>query len=277
MEETVTKIKHKLIEHYDADAEAYHDAHYRSSKTYSPLRFRQQYIEAMVSAADLPREARVLDVGCGPGELVTRLAQRGHNVWGIDISQGMIDLARNVLEAVPGFDQSRLAVGDIENLTFTDGFFDLVVASGVLEYQQTDTPAIREIHRVLKPNGIFILNVTNRYAYLNAFDATYRMLKRQAPVRVAMNFGKKHVLRRGEMHDLPDHRKHAPRQFDRTLQGSGFEKLSYNYFHFSPLPAPLDSILNKVCSPVGRAMEQLSTSPLAPLLAGGYIVMARKV
>src|SRR5262245_26573115 len=77
-----TLIKQRLVNHYDKDAKDYHAFHYaRWGEGYSPLQFRQRYIEAMIQSAGLPKGAKILDVGCGPGELLSALVGEGHDVW----------------------------------------------------------------------------------------------------------------------------------------------------------------------------------------------------
>jgi ubiquinone/menaquinone biosynthesis C-methylase UbiE len=95
-------------------------------------------------AAAKPR--RVLDVGCGPGELTERFAKEvGADVRAIDISPRMVELTR-----ARGID-ARIA--DVENLPFGDGEFDCVFAGWVLYHVPDVQKAIAECARVLKPGG----------------------------------------------------------------------------------------------------------------------------
>ena len=73
MKEAPEVIKQKLSRFYDQEAQGYHKIHYRTKVLYSPLAQRQKYIENMVEEVRTPRGAKVLDVGCGPGELVLSL------------------------------------------------------------------------------------------------------------------------------------------------------------------------------------------------------------
>ena len=58
-------IKRKLSEHYDRDATSYHHRNYLKATSYSPLQFRQHYIEQMIESGGIPRDSKILDVGCG--------------------------------------------------------------------------------------------------------------------------------------------------------------------------------------------------------------------
>ena len=277
MERHAHRLKKRLIHHYDQDARAYHEVNYGDPGSYSPLEFRHSYIEDMIEHASLPREARILDAGCGPGELVLSLTKKGYDVWGVDISEGMIDKARDVLKSGGFRLTDRLSVGDIEDIRFDDGFFDVVVASGVIEYQQDDHKALSEMKRVLGSGGYLILNVTNRYADIGTFEGLYRWSKKWGATRRVVGFVKERVLRKGKLHNFPDRRTHSPLQFNRTFAKYGFQKVSHNYFHFSLLPTPLDSVFSTVCKPVGKWMERFTVSRIAILLAGGYLAMFKKV
>ena len=276
MEADRATIKRKLTEHYDWDAADYHKRNYGNETAYSPLWFRQHYIEQMIESAGVPRDSTILDVGCGPGRLVLSLLKKGYRVWGVDISSSMIDEATELVRGngFPGFDQ--LAVGDIEALGFDKGFFDVVVASGVIEYQKNDAVALNEMNRVLADGGHLIVNVTNRYSCNHLFGAVYQRLKRLPLARSLLGTIKRHVLRRGELVIIPPARTHLPSRFDRILEAHGFKKLRHNYFDFTPLPAPFNALLYSLCLRVGEKMERLSTTALGRL-GGGYLVLAEKV
>jgi ubiquinone/menaquinone biosynthesis C-methylase UbiE len=274
MKADVATIKKRLVEHYDQTSRAYHQDHYLHAGEYSPLRYRQHYVEQMIASLRLPSGSRVLDVGCGPGELIMSLLKQGYEVRGIDISQGMVDEANRTVRENGFADRGLIALGDIERLDFEDGYFDVVVAAGVIEYQKQDDPALAEMNRVLKPGGHMILNVTNKYAYSTLFETPYRWLKKRGATRSVLASLKRTVATR-DLNDAPDRRTHAPRAFDRELEEYGFRKVAYNFFHFSPLPVPLDSVFAFVSKPLGRRMESLTNGPLE-MLGGGYLVMARK-
>ena len=254
---------------------SYHDGNYLREGPYSPLKFRQQYIERMIEERNLPTGAKILDVGCGPGELVLELTRKGYDAWGVDISSGMVVEARRTLEngGFPGFRQIR--VGDIEELDFPDQSCDVVVAAGVLEYLQEDARALSEMRRVLKKDGYLILNVTNRTSYLTYSEELYLWMKRQPFAKRMLNLAKEGILRQGAVSDFPWRRVHSPRQFDRELATLGLRKIKHNYFRFSPLPVPFDSLLRFLCGPAGRYMERLTESPIG-FIGGGYLVLCSK-
>ena len=97
----------------------------------------------------------LLDCGCGPGPLTLGFAEivAPGRVVGIDIEPTMIDQA-NELKSDGGPDNLKFQVGDIYDLSFEDGEFDVVFSSAVIEHLSDPVRALREVLRVTKPGGI---------------------------------------------------------------------------------------------------------------------------
>lgn len=267
-------IKQDLAQYYDGFAHDYEEINYRRKRLYSPLQYRQRYIEEMIEHLDLPRGAAVLDAGCGPGGLTLSLLKKGYDVWAVDISQVMADDAIKRINANGYPDWKQMRVGDIEELEFGDSFFDVVVAAGVIEYQKDDEKALAEFQRVLKTDRYLIVNVTNKYSPMVILGRPYTWLKSQPIGTAIFNFLKERILRRGQISQIPSRRTHSPRKFNRSLTEMGLKIVSHNYFGFSPLPSPFSELLIRVCEPVGAWMENLTSSPFG-FLGGGYLVLTR--
>ncbi|MBV9278955.1 MAG: class I SAM-dependent methyltransferase [Chloroflexi bacterium] len=138
---------------------------------------------------------RALDAACGTGRYARWLAERGHEVVGIDASEEMLALAR---DKVPG---ARFLRGELDALDLRDASMDLVVCALALTHLPALDRAIAELGRVLAPGGRLILSdvhplcaalglhaffrsadggrgcIRNRYhplsAYLSAFKAAH--------------------------------------------------------------------------------------------------------
>jgi SAM-dependent methyltransferase len=101
----------------------------------------------------LARDARVLDVGCGPGTITAGLADRvpqGH-VTGIDAAEEIIDEARSTAGNRGNLD---FATGDVYALDYPDASFDVVHAHQVLQHLGDPVRALREMRRVTRPGGL---------------------------------------------------------------------------------------------------------------------------
>lgn len=266
--------KHDIEQYYEEQAAEYDREFYLSEAPYPTLKFRHQYILDMVRSLGLPPDARILDVGCGPGEMVIDLIGGDREIYGVDISAEMIGRAQARLEALDDVRNTViLETGDIEALAFPDQHFDLIIASGVVEYLEDDVAWSREVRRTLKPGGYLILNVTNKLAIRKWTEPFVEALKASEPVRRALGFVKERVLGRGPLHYFPFRpRKHSPRTFDAFLASLGFEKVSHAYFDFSLLPAPFDVLLPSF----RKRLERYSKRNMV-LNGVGYIVCAKLV
>jgi ubiquinone/menaquinone biosynthesis C-methylase UbiE len=119
---------------------------------------------ADIAVAASPGPLRVLDVGCGSGYLLRRLADRfpqARELAGIDPAPGMVEAARG---ASRGDERLRFAAGAAEQLQFADGTFDLVVSTTSFDHWADQRAGLSECARVLAPNGHLVL--TDRFSGL---------------------------------------------------------------------------------------------------------------
>src|SRR6187455_654207 len=89
--------------------------------------------------------ARVLDVGCGVGQVVARLSEAGFEAYGVDVSEPSIGRAKKFCE--------RCQVYDGKRLPFPDNYFDSAGALNVLEHVDEPESFIQEVVRVVAPSG----------------------------------------------------------------------------------------------------------------------------
>ena len=109
----------------------------------------------------LPKRSIILEVGCGAGLMTIQLAHRGYVVDAIDSSEAMVERTlRGVIESGVG-DRVRVFRGDVNSLPFEDDRFTLVLATGVLPWLDSPSPAVWEMSRVVKPGGYVITNSDN--------------------------------------------------------------------------------------------------------------------
>jgi SAM-dependent methyltransferase len=102
--------------------------------------------------------ARVVDIGCGIGRALTFGTQMGLEMWGIDLSERAVGVARDWLGRSLGpAARERVVAGDIRALPWADQFFDHAVSDSALDSMRfvIAQAAIVEFVRVLKPRGYF--------------------------------------------------------------------------------------------------------------------------
>ncbi len=98
---------------------------------------------------------RVLDVGCGPGTITLDLAARVSPglVVGIDVAEEVLAKAE-ALRAERGVANAEFLAGDVYRLDFPDSSFDVAHAHQVLQHLTDPVAALRELRRVLRPDGV---------------------------------------------------------------------------------------------------------------------------
>jgi ubiquinone/menaquinone biosynthesis C-methylase UbiE len=115
--------------------------------------------EPIVRGYSLPEKAAILDVGCGTGEISSRLAETfpGASVIGIDLIEAHLDLARRRYSALSS--RLRFQHGDAFELPFAPASFDLVVCRHMLQAVPHPERVLAELTRVTRPGGILHLVV----------------------------------------------------------------------------------------------------------------------
>jgi SAM-dependent methyltransferase len=127
----------------------------------------RQFVFEAVAAAK-PR--RVLEVGGGEGELAQRLVgELGVELVGIDQSEAMVEIQR-----AQGIDAR---VGNVQDLPFADGEFDLVVAAWMLYHVPDLDRGLTEVARVLRPGGVLVA-ATNSLQHM---EELWALAQRERP------------------------------------------------------------------------------------------------
>lgn len=105
---------------------------------------------------------RVLDAGCGMAYGAAMLAEAGAAaVTGVDLAEAVLEAARATVPA-----GVELLAGDVRELPFEDGVFDLVVCFEVVEHIAEQGRAFAEFRRVLAPGGVLLASSPNRDVYV---------------------------------------------------------------------------------------------------------------
>lgn len=113
-------------------------------------------LTAMLHAARLQNDKRVLDIGCGAGHTALAFAAHVAEVQGVDLTPEMLDQAhrlaaeRNITNVF--FEQSNVV-----NLPFPAASFDIVTSRYSAHHYADPVGALREVARVLQPDGVFFL------------------------------------------------------------------------------------------------------------------------
>lgn len=109
------------------------------------------------------KDTVVLDAGGGTGRWSVPMAQAGCQVHLVDISEGMLNRAKNKVKQKRLQDKVIIRKADITDLPYPEETFDLVFADQVLFIFENKDEVLREFHRVLRKGGVMIVSVPNRY------------------------------------------------------------------------------------------------------------------
>lgn len=90
---------------------------------------------------------RFLDFGCGTGKQLKVAKKYFDEIYGIDCSSRMLDIAKK--------ETPNVVLGDIANTSYQSNYFDFINCFSVLHHLYEVNPVIEEAYRLLKPNGIF--------------------------------------------------------------------------------------------------------------------------
>lgn len=244
-------------------------------------------VHALVAAA-LPAPSATtpgiaLDAGCGTGAQTAILARLGYHPHGLDLSAGLLALARARLP------DARLARGCLEQLPYRDAVFDAITCCGsTLSFVDDPAAALRELGRVLRPGGRLLLECEHKWSLDLAWAAA------SALVGDPLGYGLPlpmlwQQLRHGDGCVLPypgygPLRLFTRGELDRLLGAAGLVAvdawgihsatglLPSTVLHRAQLPRALRGVYARLCA----ADRALAHVPAARAVASSLVLLARK-
>jgi ubiquinone/menaquinone biosynthesis C-methylase UbiE len=268
-------LKQSAVEFFRSRSTVYNER-YSVKAAGDLLWIRHDAILRIVESWGLPRGSRMLDLGCGPGLMTRELAKMGYTGVGVDASPAMIEHCTEQARAGGISDTWTYQVGDVEAVPLPEGSFDGAICSGVIDYLPADDKLLAEAARVLKPEGRFLLCVTNKFGYTVSLSTPIYWIEKIPGVhslasRMRSIFvGGKHGAM--EFNFLP--RKHRPAAARNALARHGFRVESDKYVHFSVLPAPLCTLTSKLNLGIDEKLNALDRTPLR-VIGSCYILNTR--
>jgi 2-polyprenyl-3-methyl-5-hydroxy-6-metoxy-1,4-benzoquinol methylase len=122
-------------------------------------RYLLQDIDEMIRQTSIGRDAKILDAGCGGGFILKELYERGHqNIWGFDLSESGIHLARQTYPEI----KDRFEIHDAYSVnlpkSFQQGKYDLILSIEVVEHLYSPQEYLRNVSFWLKEGGFLLIS-----------------------------------------------------------------------------------------------------------------------
>lgn len=133
------------------------------SKFHPYLHGRQRKVLEMIDSLKLAKGSSCLELGTGGGQNAVKYAQMGFNVHGVDNSEELLKNTRKLILLQKNLKFSKVDLNS--ELPFEDSSFDLVVVVGTLQYLMEPSACIKEVNRVLKKGGYFIVCQRNALSF----------------------------------------------------------------------------------------------------------------
>jgi SAM-dependent methyltransferase len=257
------------------------------------------------------RRGKLVDLGCGGGELCAHAADLGFEVVGVDIAGGMIGEAERRRHTLSEAGQRRLRLheGDALASGLPAGVADAVTAIGLVEYLDSDDQFFREAARLLRPGGVLVVSCRNRLFNVASLNH-YTQLEIEAGTAGALlaelrdfasDAGGPQRLKEfatrlreavdeldealaedaGEAH-LPagpvavpsfarPRRQHSPRELAMAAAAHGFSSPAFMAVHPHPLPPTFEAISPRFYNRLATALEVFERTPASLVWSSAFL------
>lgn len=136
---------------------------FRQRDDFGPFDSNVQFVER---TGVLSRQAKILEVGSGKGRLLNHFFKQGYDIRGVELNREYIAASRALFGELP------VSAVDSEQLPAADKSLDIVMSFDVFEHLPDTDSHLREVNRVLKPGGYYLLQTPNKWT--NAAFETFR-------------------------------------------------------------------------------------------------------
>jgi ubiquinone/menaquinone biosynthesis C-methylase UbiE len=266
----------RLDAHFSAEAGYWDTLYVRRDVRSEKFTRRLERALRAVDLHKLPADAAALEVGCGAGQATLELARRFRRVDAVDTAPWMIELTSRRVAAA-GLDGAvRVRRGDVYELPYQEGSFDLVLGLGLMPWLQSPAAGLAELTRVLAPGGYLVISFDNRHRLPNLVDPLLSpwLAGIRAPVR--RRLAAAHLDRWSSA--APGATRHSRSEMRTLAAAAGLQAISLEGIGFGPLTFLGRPFLPENAMLRGdRALQRVADSwrPLQAL-AVQHLLVARK-
>jgi len=201
---------------------------------------REKEVNFIVKELNLAEGKLILDLACGYGRHANKLAALGHDVTGVDITEGFLEIAKKEAKEIGV--KVRYILQDMREINFNNEFDCAISMSTAFGYFEDDEnfKVLENVSRALKKGGLFLLDLTNRDFILRNF-LPYIVIEKGKDYMIDINkfdpvegksYDRRVVFRNGVIKEKPFFvRQYAPTEIRDLLNKAGLkvQKIFGNY------------------------------------------------
>ncbi len=256
---------------------------------------------------------KILDFGCGTGQLVLDLIEKGYDCKGLDISPEMISEAKSHLTSKKlNLDpDSVFSVSDFYSFD-TDETFDGVTAMGFLEYLEEDKPFFSKVKNLLNDEGYAFVECRNRlfnlfsgnqytlessksgdlekmipqldkiekYSPIGGIEAKVFQLEVYKKMSDSiLNYSPSLELQQKSFTPFPKkikRRQHTPEELGNTLKEVGLDLEYVVYYHAHPYPSRFQKDFPNLFNKLAVLMQPLGYTPIGSTICSSFVAVVKK-
>lgn len=141
---TKTDAKERTRKHFNETAMDYANSH--------DGRFVQPMYGALISELEHIKAGKLLDIGCGNGDVFRLIKDKGLELYGIDLAENMVKVAQERYGNI-----ATILLADAENLPFQDDMFDIIICNASFHHYTHPKAVLSQMRRVLKDEGVLLI------------------------------------------------------------------------------------------------------------------------
>jgi len=289
--------------HYDAVAEHYHEQYQRDRLHDTSTEYPANYfrLQLLLNSFVNKNIKRVIEVGVGEGTPLVTLAKAGVDVWGFDISENMVEKAKQNMKD-NNLDPERIFWGDIQDPisyahVLENGRFDGLVAMGVMPHVEEDDLVLENMASLVRPGGsvfiefrnkLFSLFTFNRYTadfILNDLLADVdneikRIVAQELETRLHMDLPP--IRTKVEGSDAPGYdvilsKFHNPFEVVELFKKHKFKDISLHWYHYHPAMPYLSEKMPDLFRKEATKLEHESSGWRGLFLCSAFVAEAIRI
>lgn len=223
--------------------------------------FNERLRIVMEVVGKVPTRGKVLDLGCGPGILLSRMTSTGLEPFGVDCSPAMIAQAKKRTAGT----NAEVMVGKADELPFEKETFDAVLALGVLEYIPDVMKSLAEIARVAKQNAVVVVSMLNVRSLYRTWERVLYSASRDSWLQRRLGETRKPLLHL-----------HGRRFLSKMMTACHLAPVNVKYFDANVCVPPLDSEYPENTRMLNQWIDAHSGRWLSSVVHTAFILTALK-